>query len=131
VLKRPSRDRRLHALSILFAALPLAFALIRAVRTASDFRYLWVALASLGSATALMTVASRPGSARSVAVTLSVGVFLVATTSAVVAALLLGTTLGPGILVVGAAFGFCCAVGSALHVLAGPWNDRTGAFPSR
>jgi hypothetical protein len=118
-MKRPSRDRRLDALSILFAALPFAFALFRAVRTASDFRYLWVALASLGGATALIMV-SRPGRARSGAVTLSVGVFLVATTSAVVAALLLGTRLGPGILVVGAAFGFCCAAGSALHIFAGP-----------
>jgi len=120
VMQRLSRDRRLQALSILFAALPFAFALVRALRTGYDLRYLWVALASLGGATAFKAVTSRSSRGRNVAVVLSAGVFLVATTSGVVAALLLGTTLGPGILVVGAAFGFCFAVGSALHMLAGP-----------
>jgi hypothetical protein len=75
-----------------------------------------------------MAVTSRSSRGRNVAVALSAGVFLVATTSAVVAALLLGTTLGPGILVVGTAFGFCFAVGSALHTCRA-LNYRTGAFP--
>jgi uncharacterized membrane protein YadS len=107
---------RLRALSIFFGALPFAFALLRVVETRTDFRYLWVALASLCGAAAIMAVAKRWSSRRPVA--LSAGVFVAATTSAALTALLLGTMLGPGLLVVASAFGFCFAVGAGLHMLA-------------
>jgi hypothetical protein len=42
-------------------------------------------------------------------------VFIMATLLAIIAAMVLGTRLGPGILVVAAAFGSCFAAGSALH----------------
>ena len=53
-MKRSYRDWRIHGISILFAAVPVAFAAVRAVRTGYDFRYLWVALASLLGASMVM-----------------------------------------------------------------------------
>jgi len=119
-MKRPPPDWRLYALSTCFAALPFAFALFRAVETGDDFRYLWGALACLCGATAIMAVAGRTRLGSMAAVAVSAGVFIIATLFAVLAALLLGTTLGLGILVVASAFGFCFAVGSLLYILAGP-----------
>jgi hypothetical protein len=52
-----------------------------------------------------------------VAAALFVLVFMRATLLAVLAAMLLGTTLGPGILVVASAFGFCLAAASVLRHL--------------
>ena len=46
--RRPRRVRRI--LSILFAALPFAFALVRFVQTRRDLRSFWLALASGASA---------------------------------------------------------------------------------
>jgi hypothetical protein len=110
----------IHALSLLFGAAPFAFALVRAIRTRYDLRYLWVALAALLGAT-VVTALGKPYNRRPLAVVaLSAGAFIVATALGVVAALLLGTTLGPGILVVGSAFGFCCAASCVLRVLARP-----------
>ena len=111
-------DRRIVALSILFAAAPFAFALIRFVHTGSDLRYLWVACGSLLGAVAVMAIARASSRRPQAVLALSAGAFVAATLLAVSAAMLLGTRLGPGILVVGSAFGFCGAVGSTLWVLA-------------
>jgi hypothetical protein len=93
-------NRGVHAVSIPFAAAPFAFAAIRAVTTGNDFRYVWVALAAFCGAAAA-----------------SAAVFACATTLAVIAALLLGTRLGPGILVVAAAFGGCLAMACLLRLV--------------
>src|SRR5438093_11243582 len=86
----------IQALSILFAAIPFAFALVRALRTGYDFRYLWVALASLLGAAALMAVRKRDNRKPQAAVALSAGAFVMATLCALLAASLLGTTAGLG-----------------------------------
>jgi len=117
-MKRSLNGWLFHALALVCAAVPFAFALLRAVRTGNDFRYFWVALGALCGAAATMAVARRDGRTWNAAVVLSVAVFLVATLLAVSAALLIGTTLGPGILVVGAGFGFCFAAGCLLHIRA-------------
>jgi len=115
-MQRSFQNRLLHAVSILFAAVPFAFALIRAFETGGrDLRYVWVALAALCGAAATILIARPYGGGPNAAVALSAGVFVIATLLAVCAALLLGTRLGPGILVVGSAFGFCFAVGCLLH----------------
>lgn len=119
-MKWSPQERRIHALSILFAAVPVAFALIRLGQTGYDARYLWVALASLLGATMVMVVGKAYSRGLTVRVALSAGAFVTATLFAVLAAMLLGTTVGPGILVVASAFGFCCAASCVLHVLARP-----------
>lgn len=121
-MNRSYRDRGLHALSVLFVAAPFGFALIRAARTGYDTRYFWVALASLLGAVAVMGRGQGLRRRPRVALALSGGAFVVAALLAVSTAWLLGTRVGPGSLVVGAAFGFCCAAGCLLHALA-----RSGA----
>jgi len=84
-------------------------------------RYLWVALAALFGAVVVMAVGKAYDSKwTSVPIALSVGVFGIATLLAIAAALLLGSRLGPGVLLVGSGCGFCCAAGCALYTLAQP-----------
>ena len=109
----------IHALSIIFAAVPFVFALVRAVRTGSDLRYFWLASASLIGAMATMAAGRSVSANAKTNVLLSVGVFIVATLLAVLAAVLIGTRLGPGVLVVGSAFGLCLALASLFHMSAG------------
>jgi hypothetical protein len=110
-------NRGVHAVSILFAAAPFAFAAIRAVTTGNDFRYVWVALAGFCGAAAVMAPARARVHTPNAAVAASAAVFACATTLAVIAALLLGTRLGPGILVVAAAFGGCLAMACLLRLV--------------
>jgi uncharacterized membrane protein YoaK (UPF0700 family) len=107
---------RARLTAVLFAALPIAFALIRAVRTGNDLRYLWVALASLLGAAAVMIVTRAFTQSRPAAPALSTAVFLVAMLLAVFAAWLLGTTIGPGILIVAASFGFCFSAACLIYL---------------
>jgi len=106
-------------LAVLAAAVPFAFGLIRLVQTGSDSRYLVVAAASLVGA----VVATRLARIGTVAV-----VFLASTVFAVVAAMLLGTHLGPGILVVAASFGSCFAVAAALRGRATKSRERASSI---
>lgn len=117
-MRRSSRQRRILTLSIAFAAIPFAFALIRAVRTGSDFRYFWLAIASLLAAVVVTTAGKRCSTTFEEAVPLSAIAFLVATLSAVLTASLLGGRVGPGSLLVASAFGFCFAVSSLLYARA-------------
>jgi hypothetical protein len=104
---------------MVFAALPFAFGVIRAIETRGrDIRYILVALAAFGGGAAVFAAARRYTTGRKVAAALFVAVLMGATLLAVVAAMLLGTTLGPGILVVASAFGFCLAAASVLRHLA-------------
>ena len=108
----------IHALSIIFAAVPFVFALVRAVRTGSDLRYFWLASASLIGAVVITAVGrSHAANTRSTGL-LSLGVFVVATLFAVVAALLIGTRMGAGVLVVGSGFGFCFALANLFQMSA-------------
>ena len=117
-MKQSARDQWLLALSTVFVAIPFAFALIRAVRTRYDLRYVWVAFASLLGAMMVMTVCKTHSSTRRGVIALSAGAFVVATLFGVLMALWLGAEIGPGSLLVGSAFGFCCAVSRLLRTLA-------------
>ena len=105
------------ALGIIAAATPFAFALIRAVQTGSDFRYFWLAIASLVGA-AITTRVGRTRRNASSGVLVLLAAVVIATASAVAAALLLGTTWNVGMLVVAFSFGLCSAVGCLLYRLA-------------
>ena len=113
-----SRQVGQRALSMVFAAVPFAFALIRAFQTGDDLRYLWVAIAGLCGAVATVWVAGPDGTSPKAAVVLSAVVFAVATLLGVLTAVLLGTRLGPAVVIVGAGFGFCFAVGAAMYMRA-------------
>src|SRR5882672_3237549 len=100
--------------SIFFVAMPFLFGLLRAVMSGNDFRYLWVAAASLFGAGAFAAAAGERMRRPRVALAFSAGSFIVATLCAIAAAMLLGTRLGPGLLVVASSFAFCCAIGCML-----------------
>jgi hypothetical protein len=105
-------------LSIAAAGVPFAFASIRAIQTGDDFRYFWVAFAGLIGAAAAAR-AGRGSRQRSIrAVALAAGSFVTATLLAVIAAVLIGTRLGPGLVVVAASFGLCFAAAVLLDLLA-------------
>lgn len=117
---RSQRNWTILGMSILFALAPIGFGVIRAVRTGNDFRYLWVALASLVSAAIVFVIGNVDSRRPTVAAVRATWVFVIATLFAVIAASLLGARLGPASLVVTSAFGFCYAVGCGLFILAGP-----------
>ena len=118
-MNRSARRWSLHVLSDGFAALPFAFAAIRAAATGGkDLRYVWVALAALAGAAIVVAVAGRHGKSLGAVGVLFAAILVSSTLLAIVAALLLGTVLGVGILVVAFSFGLCFAAGGLLHVLA-------------
>lgn len=95
----------------LVAALPIAFGVVRAATTGTDFRYLWSGVAALAGAvvTVRANAARRPEVQAVLA--LSAGTVLAAATAFLVGARSLGA-----VLVVAFAFGACVAVGFALVV---------------
>ena len=112
-----SHQKLSQSLAILFGAVPFAFALVRAVRTGDDFRYLWLALASLLGAAIAVAIGKKRRTRASVA--LGFTAFVLATLFATTAALFLGTQFGPGLLVVASGFGCCSAASSVLYALGG------------
>ncbi len=98
----------------LIAAVPFGFALIRAATTGTDYRYLWLAMASTlaaGLMVGLARRANRGSSGRLVRVALAV--FAAAGASGVTA-FALGAGSAPAVLVVSFGFAVCSGVGLAL-----------------
>jgi hypothetical protein len=108
----------MSALSLLVAAVPFGFALLRAVRTGTDLRYLWMALSAFSGATIVMGIGRASSRGLSKALALSVVALGVAVLAAAWTASLLGTVAGPGMWVVASAFGLCSAMSHALRTLA-------------
>jgi hypothetical protein len=102
----------LQVVAALAALLPIAFGLIRAIQTGTDFRYVWVASVSLAGAASVIAFARLR---RLKLATVSIGIFAIATACGMLMALLLGTRFNAGMLVVVSAFGFCFATAWTLH----------------
>ena len=114
------QKRGAQSLSILLGAVPFAFALVRAVRTGDDLRYLWVAFAALLGTT--MAMAMRKALRTRTSLGLGLTAFVLATLLATAVALFLGTQFGLGVLLVGSGFGGCLAASCVLYALAHPRN---------
>ena len=104
--------------SVLLAAVPVAFGLIRAVSTGNDVRYLWLAGAAiLGS-----MVAVRSGRGASglppVSPGRAVGAVAAGSACAAAAALLMGSTAGLGVAIVAVSFGLCTGASAVLATVA-------------
>ena len=110
--------RTFQSLSVLFGAVPFAFALVRAVRTGYDLRYVWVALAALLGAT--MAMAMRNAHRTRTSLGLGLTAFVLATLLATAVALFLRTQFGLGVLLVASGFGGCLAASCVLYALAHP-----------
>jgi hypothetical protein len=117
-MKRSHQKRGFQSLSILLGAVPFAFALVRAVRTGWDLRYLWVALAALLGAT--MAMAIRKADRTRTSLGLALTAFVLATLLATAVALFLGTQFGLGVLLVASGFGGCLAASCVLYAVAHP-----------
>jgi MFS family permease len=91
-MKQSHQKRASRSLSILFGAVPFAFALVRAVRTGDDFRYLWVAFGALLGAT--IAIAMRKAERTRTFAGLGLTAFVLATLLATAVALFLGTQFG-------------------------------------
>ena len=119
-MRRSPRKRLFYFLSILFAAVPFAFALLRAFRTGSDLRFLWMAFASfLGAAVVAAVRKTRSRKPKGV-LALSALVLIIATLLAGLVASLLGAKSIAGVGIVALAFGLCWAASYALNALSRP-----------
>jgi hypothetical protein len=104
-----TRHRSFYFLAILFRVAPFAFGLLRATQ-ASDYRMLWMAIASFAGAALVAVVARRHGRDSKEILAISVVVLAVATLLAGLTARLLGATAAAGIWAVAIVFGLCWAI---------------------
>jgi hypothetical protein len=102
--------------AVVFAVIPFAFGLVRAVTTGADFRYLWMAIASFIAAAGIDAIGARNVSPNGGLVRPMLTLF-VATLLAGATGLLLGARGAAGILIVSLAFGVCFAASFALLAL--------------
>jgi|SRR5947207_1159479 len=119
-MRRSSRERTIYLVSILFAVIPLAFALVRAFRTGYDLRYLGIAVASGFAAGLVMIIGKARQRAPNAVVALAALAFVVATLLAGWIAILRGTKAGFGVWAVAAFFSFCWATSFALDTFSRP-----------
>lgn len=114
-MERSPRQTLLYAMSIFLMAVPIGFGVVRAYTTASDYRYIWVAIASsLGVAVVmLIRKAARASS------TTSILAFVIATLLGWSVAMVTGAKPVPAFMVA-VFFGFCSAAGAVLSVLSRP-----------
>src|SRR5689334_13660867 len=106
----------LRVLSLMLAAIPFAFGIIRLRTTGNDWRYVVVALAGLAASIVIPAVLQR--SLRH-PIAAGLAVFVGSTAAAIAAAMFQGTTLNPGLIVVAVAFGACFAASAVCYQTAG------------
>ena len=106
--------------SILLAAIPFAFAIVRALQTRSDFRYLWVALASFVGAAAVMTIGRARQRTPARVLALSVVALIAAALFAGIVAFVVGARAALAMAVVAVGFGGCHATSLGLYALSRP-----------
>jgi hypothetical protein len=116
-MARSPREQRLYLLSLVFAAAPFAFGLIRFLQTGSDVRMLWMAVTSFVGASVVMAIGRARGRERSGIVVFSLVTLIVATLCAGLTAIRFGATRGPGAWAVAFVLGLCWAMRYALAAL--------------
>jgi hypothetical protein len=117
-----NRKGSMTALALALLATPFLFGLARLVTTASDWRYLAVAIAStLGT-----TIVLRRGNGAAGIARRFVAPFASAALLAAMAALAVGARSATSIVVVAIGFALCSATGAALLVRARGRSNRVG-----
>ncbi len=112
------RRQLLLVASVVLAAVPVTFGLIRAVSTGDDFRYLWLAGAAVLGSMGLMALArGRSGGVR-VSVLRAVGAVAAGALCAAAIAVFMGARAGPGVAIVASAFGLCTGLSAVFATLA-------------
>ena len=103
-----------HTLSFAAGGVPFAFASIRAIQTGWDFRYFLIAVAGLVGAAATVAIGRAYATGWST-FAMAMAAFVAAALLSVLAAMTIGTRLGPGLLIVAAAFAVCFAAAVFFH----------------
>jgi len=119
-MRRSPRERLIYFLAILFAVVPFAFALLRALRTGYDLRFLWMVLASFLGAAAVVAVGRTRSRRAGSVLALSGLVLVIGTLLAGFVAFLLGAKSVAGAGIVAFAFALCWAASYALNALSRP-----------
>lgn len=108
------------ALSFVLAVIPFGFALIRAIKTGTDFRYLWMAVASFVAAAAFVAIEKERGRRRDVTTSMPLGVFIIVAVVAALTGYLLGARSSAGVWLVSVGFAFCWALAYMVYPFAPP-----------
>ena len=120
----------MRLVGLLIASIPVAFALLRASETGTDFRYFWLALASTLGAVLMLVVASRARPQSPGLIVRAAFALFVAAGAAAVTAFALGAGSVPALIVVAFGFATCSAIGLALALRVpsgrGPSVERAG-----
>ena len=119
-MERSPRQRSLYVLSIVFAAAPFAFAVIRALNSRYDHRMLWMAFAAFIGASLVMVLGRARRRRPAGVMALAALALAAATLLAGWTAYRLGATAGAGIWPVSFVLGLCWASSYALDTLSRP-----------
>jgi hypothetical protein len=112
------RSRLLLLASVILAAMPVTFGLIRAVSTGDDIRYLWLAGAAIVGSMLVMPLGDSVSGRAHVSLGRAVCAVTAGALCAAVTAVLMGARAGPGVAIVASAFGLCSGTSAALAALA-------------
>lgn len=104
--------------AIAMTAVPFAFAIIRALRTGADLRYLWLAVASFLGVTLVMVMTKARKRSRAEILSLAIIAFIVGAALTAIVAKLLGASAISGVALVALSFAIFIAAGEALYILA-------------
>ena len=116
--------------SVVLAAVPVAFGLIRAVSTGGDdFRYLWLAGAAILGSISVMPLARAFSGDLRVSLGRAVSSVAAGALSAAAIALFMGASAGPGVAIVAVAFGVCSGTSAVFATLARQKGARVSSPP--
>ncbi len=110
-----ARQRVFGVLAMAFALAPFAFGSTRAIQTGSDYRMLWMAVASAIGALVLGAFGARRKG--SLALGFVILTLIVSTLLAGLTGYMLGATSGPGVWMVAFVLGLCWAISLILFSL--------------
>jgi peptidoglycan/LPS O-acetylase OafA/YrhL len=111
-------SRLLLVASVVVAAVPVIFGLIRAVATRGDVRYLWLAGAAIAGSMVAMRLGRGSIDPAPVSLRRACGAVAAGALCAAAAAFVIGATAGPGVAIVALAFGLCTGAGAVAATLA-------------
>ena len=118
----------MRIIGVIVAIIPFGFAALRAATTGTDFRYLWLAVASTLGAASILMVANRARPQSPGLVVRAAFALFAAAGGAAVTGFALGASSVPALIVVALGFAMCSAVGLAMAFRSGA---ASGDRPAR
>jgi hypothetical protein len=116
--KNSGRRRLTVVAATLFAMVPVAFGVIRAVSTGTDIRYLWLAGAAILGSMGVMALMGGASAGGHLSLLRALAAAAAGAICAGVTAILMGATAGPGVAIVAMAFGLCTGTSAMFATLA-------------